>query len=152
MLKSYHDALSGGHQGQERTYEAIRSKYFWPKMYSDIQTYVKTCEQCQQAKIYIHQKQALLKPLPIGQTFSRLHIDILGPINKTKEGYRYILMVVDAFSKWTEAFPLHTMEAREVAWKIYDEVIGRFGSPESILTDRGQTFMSNLLKEICSIL
>ena len=152
VLKSYHDALSGGHQGQERTYEAIRLKYFWPKMYSDIQTYVKTCEQCQQAKRYIHQKQALLKPLPIGQTFSRLHIDILGPINKTKEGYRYILMVVDAFSKWTEAFPLHTMEAREVAWKIYDEVICRFGSPESILTDRGQTFMSNLLKEICSIL
>ena len=152
VLKSYHDALSGGHQGQERTYEAIRLKYFWPKMYSDIQTYVKTCEQCQQAKRYIHQKQALLKPLPIGQTFSRLHIDILGPINKTKEGYRYILMVVDSFSKWTEAFPLHTMEAREVAWKIYDEVICRFGCPESILTDRGQNFMSTLLKEICNIL
>ena len=152
VLKSYHDALSGGHQGQERTYEAIRMKYFWPKMYSDIQTYVKTCIPCQQAKRYIHQKQALLKPLPIGHVFSRLHIDILGPLPKTKDGYRYILMVVDSFSKWTEAFPLQTMEAREVAWKLYDEIICRFGCPDSILTDRAQNFMSNLLKELCSIL
>ena len=152
VLKSYHDALSGGHQGQERTYEAIRMKYFWPKMFSDIQTYVKTCIPCQQAKRYIHQKQALLKPLPIGHVFSRLHIDILGPLPKTKDGYRYILMVVDSFSKWTEAFPLQTMEAREVAWKLYDEIICRFGCPDSILTDRAQNFMSNLLKELCSIL
>ena len=152
VLKSYHDALSGGHQGQERTYEAIRMKYFWPKMYSDIQTYVKTCIPCQQAKRYIHQKQALLKPLPIGHVFSRLHIDILGPLPKTKDGYRYILMVVDSFSKWTEAFPLQTMEAREVAWKLYDEIVCRFGCPDSILTDRAQNFMSNLLKELCSIL
>ena len=152
VLKSYHVALFGGHQGQERTYEAIRMKYFWPKMYSDIQTYVKTCIPCQQAKRYIHQKQALLKPLPIGHVFSRLHIDILGPLPKTKDGYRYILMVVDSFSKWTEAFPLQTMEAREVAWKLYDEIICRFGCPDSFLTDRAQNFMSNLLKELCSIL
>ncbi|MEW8547773.1 MAG: integrase, partial [Candidatus Thiodiazotropha sp.] len=152
VLKSYHDALTGGHQGQERTYEAIRSKYFWPRMYADIQTYVKTCEECQQAKRYIHQKQALLKPLPIGNVFSRLHIDILGPLPKSKEGYRYILMIVDAFSKWTEALPLHTMEAREIAWKLYDEIICRFGCPDSILTDRGQNFMSLLLKELCHIL
>ena len=61
-------------------------------------------------------------------------------------------MVVDSFSKWTEAFPLQTMEAREVAWKLYDEIICRFGCPDSILTDRAQNFMSNLLKELCSIL
>ena len=152
VLKSYHDALTGGHQGQERTYEAIRLKYFWPKLYSDVQTYVKTCEGCQQAKRYIHQKQALLKPLPVGQVFSRLHIDILGPLPKSSEGFRYILMIVDSFSKWTEALPLRTMESREIAWKLYEEIICRFGCPDSILTDRGQNFMSNLLKELCKIL
>lgn len=152
VLKSYHDALTGGHQGQERTYEAIRLKYFWPKMFSDIQTYVKTCEECQRAKRYIHQKQALLKPLPVGHVFSRLHIDILGPLPKSKDGFRYILMIVDSFSKWTEALPLLTMESREIAWKLYDEIICRFGCPDSILTDRGQNFMSLLLKELCQIL
>ena len=110
-------------------------------------------EQCQQAKRYSHhKKQALLKPLPIGHPFSRLHVDILGPLKKTKDGYRYILMVVDSFSKWTEAFPLQTMEAREIACKLYDEVICRFGVPDSILTDRAQNFMSVLLKELCGIL
>ncbi|VDI03590.1 Hypothetical predicted protein [Mytilus galloprovincialis] len=51
ILKAYHDCiLGGGHQGFERTYAAIRNKYFWPSMYSDINQYVKTCEVCQQSK------------------------------------------------------------------------------------------------------
>ena len=44
------------------------------------------------------------------------------------------------------------MEAREVAWTLYDEVICRFGVPDSILTDRAPNFMSVLLKELCGIL
>ena len=109
-------------------------------------------EECQRAKRYIQHKQALLRPLPVSQIFNRLHIDILGPLPKSKEGFRYILMIVDSFSKWTEALPLHTMEAREIAWQLYDEIICRYGCPDSILTDRGQNFMSLLLKELCKIL
>lgn len=40
VLKSYHDALSGGHYGIERTYEAIRLKFFWPSMYKDVKFYI----------------------------------------------------------------------------------------------------------------
>ena len=46
VLEAYHDSITGCHQGQERTYDAIRQKYYWPSMYSDITTYVKTCELC----------------------------------------------------------------------------------------------------------
>ena len=63
----------------------------------------------------------------------------------------YILMIVDSFSKWTEALPLYTQESREIVWKLYDEVICRFGCPESILTDKGQKFMSLLIKKLCKI-
>ena len=151
VLKSYHDALSGGHYGIERTYEAIRLKFFWPSMYKDIKIYCQSCESCQQVKRHIHYKKALLQPLPIGDILTRVHVDILGPLPQTDEGYKYVLLVVDSFSKWSEAFPLKTMEAREVAWKLYDEIICRFGCPESILTDRGANFVSNLMKELCNI-
>lgn len=151
VLKSYHDALSGGHYGTEKTYEAIRIKFFWPSMYKDIKIYCQSCVPCQEAKRYVHFKKALLQPLPIGDILSRIHMDILGPLVKTDEGYRYILLVVDSFSKWCEAIPLVTMEAREIAWKLYDEVICRYGCPVSILTDRGANFISNLMKELCSI-
>ena len=151
VLKSYHDALTAGHYGIERTYEAIRMKYFWPSLFKDTKVYCQTCEPCQRTKRYIHPRKAELQPLPVGDVFSRVHMDLLGPLPVSEQKYRYIFLVCDSFSKWCEAYPLYTMEAKEVAWKLYDEWICCFGCMNSILTDRGSNFMSALMKELCSI-
>ena len=151
VLLSYHDSLLGGHQGMERTYQSIRQKYFWPRMFSDIESYVTSCEICQQVKRNYHAMPAPLQPLPAGDTFSRLHLDFLGPLKKTSNGHQYILLVVDSFSKWCEAFPLKTMHASEVARILYNEIICRYGAPSSILTDRGADFVSKLMNELCQI-
>ena len=151
-LRSYHDSLlGGGHQGFERSYSVIRMKYFWPRMYSDIETYVKTCEEWKKSKRDIHGKKAPLKPMPIEDVFSRLHMDILGPITTTKDGYKYILLIVDSFSKWPEAFPLKTQEATEIANVLYKEIFTRYGAPRTIISDRGKNFMSNLVSALCEI-
>ena len=53
VLTQYHDDLIvGGHQGQDRMYEAIKRKYFWPGMYKDVCVYVRGCDPCQLAKRY----------------------------------------------------------------------------------------------------
>ena len=55
ILRSYHDSLAGGgHQGHERTFAAIRLKYYWPKMYDQIRQYIQSCELCQQVKRPVH--------------------------------------------------------------------------------------------------
>ena len=54
VLKSSHDALTAGHYGIERTYEAIRMKYYWPYLFKDTKVYCQTCEPCQRTKRYIH--------------------------------------------------------------------------------------------------
>lgn len=77
---------------------------------------------------------------------------IFGPLPKTKEEYSYILLVVDSFLKWRKAFPLVSINAREVAWKVYDEIICRYHCPRSILTDRSANFVSKLMKALCSII
>ena len=151
VLLAYHDALLAGHQGIKRTYHAIRLKYFWVGMYEQIWYYVKSCETCARAKRDKHHRDAPLKPLPVEDVFSRIHMDILGPLPKTKNGYRYILLIVDSFSKWCEAFPLATYDAGEVARVLYNEFICRYGAPECILTDRGQNFVSLLIKELYNI-
>ena len=66
LLKSYHDCIAGGgHQGFERTYAALRNKYYWPSMYENIQQYVKTCEVCQQSKRAFNAKPPPLHPQPV---------------------------------------------------------------------------------------
>lgn len=109
VLASYHDCKAGGgHFGIKRTFAAIKQKYWWPKMYQQIKDYITTCDVCQKTKISRSGHPAPLNPLPIEDVFSRIHIDILCSLPKTKEGYQYVLLVVDSFSKWTEAFPLKT--------------------------------------------
>ena len=116
VLKAYHDCQAGGgHFGVNRTFGAIRLKYWWPKMYQMIQDYVQNCDVCQRIKVDRHRQPAPLNPLPVEEVFSRIHMDILGPLPKTKEGFQYCLVIVDSFSKWCESFALKTQEATEVA-------------------------------------
>ena len=63
ILRSFHDSVAGGeHQRFERTYAALRLKYFWPTMWEDTRRYVQSCEACQQS---IKAPQALRNTPPL---------------------------------------------------------------------------------------
>lgn len=130
-LHSYHDALlGGGHLGVDKVYSSMLEKYYWPKMHADVIQYVKTCDRCQRGKRNYNPNNPPLSPMPLVGRFHRWHIDILGPLSKTKDGYEHILLVVDSFTRWTEAFPLKTQTAKEVATILCSEIFARFGSPK----------------------
>ena len=152
LLKSYHDCLAGGgHQGFERTYAALRNKYYWPSMYDNIRQYVKTCEVCQQSKRAFNAKPPPLQPQPVDDVFGKWQMDILSGVPTTKDKYKHILVLVDSYSKWVELFPLRTQEASEVASVLFMEIISRYGAPRSILSDRGQSFMAKLVKALSEL-
>ena len=152
LLKSYHDCIAGGgHQGFERTYASLRNKYYWPSMYENIRQYVKTCEVCQQSKRAFNAKPPPLQPQPVDDVFGRWQMDILSGLPTTKDKYKHILVLVDSYSKWVELFPLRTQEATEVASVLFTEIISRYGAPRAILSDRGQTFMSKLVKALSEL-
>ena len=152
LLKSYHDCIAGGgHQGFERTYSSLRNKYYWPSMYEDIRQYVRTCEVCQQSKRAFNAKPPPLQPQAVDDVFGRWQMDILSGLPTTKDKYKHILVMVDSYSKWVELFPLRTQEATEVATVIFREVISRYGAMRSILSDRGQNFMSKLVQALAEM-
>ena len=153
ILKAYHDSLLAGHAGIERTFQAIRLKYYWTSMFADIKQYVQTCTDCQVQKRDFHKKAAPLRPLPVpGRLFDRLQCDFIGPFPKTKLGHRYIFLLTCAFSRWTMAFPLLTLDAAEVTQVFYDKFICIFGTPREILTDNGSSFTSRLFTHFCHTL
>ena len=152
ILRSYHDSLfGGGHQGFDRTYASIRMKYYWPKMYAEILDYIKTCDPCQKSKHHFHAHPAPLQNMPIEGRFDRWHIDILGPLAPSSEGHKYILVVVDSYTRWPEAFPLKNQTATEIGKVLYREIFSRYGAPRALLSDRGQNFMSKLVTAICQL-
>ena len=151
ILHNYHD--KAGHFGEDRVYATLRLKYWFPGMMNYVRKWIKSCEACQINKRDIHQKPAELTPLETpSDTFERLHMDILTNLPKTKEGYNHILLVVDYFSKFPFIFPLKTQTAEEIADVLYNKVITYIGAPKSLLSDRGQNFLSGIVKILCKYL
>ena len=151
ILSDYHDSLvGGGHQGLRRTMDAIKDKYFWPRMYTDIFQFQQSCLSCQKAK-NVRQKHPPLHSLPIAGLFTRWHMDFIGPLRPSADGKKYILLVVDSFSRWPEAFALPNADAHTVAKVLYTEIFTRYGAPATLISDRGPQFMSSLVNALCKI-
>ena len=151
ILSQYHDSIiSGGHQAFDRTFQAIRHKYFWKNYYRDIYEYQKSCMQCQRASNRKPAK-APLKPLPIVGLFDRWSIDYIGPYRQSKCKKKYILMAVDSLSGWCEAFPMERCDAVSTAQVLYSELFSKKGAPKSLLSDRGSNFLSSLIQALCDI-
>lgn len=149
VLQGYHD--HNGHFGVKKTFSAIQAKYYWPHVFQQISDYVRSCDRCQRAKRDAHPLTTPLNPLPVVGVFVRLHLDSVGPLHTTSEGHQYILVCVDSFSRWVEAFPLKTQTATEIARVLHDEIFCWYGASVSIVTDRGRNFLSKLINAICEI-
>ena len=91
ILQCYHDSPGGSHLAFEKCFASIRAKYFWPRMWSDIQSYIKSCDACQKATRNYANHKAPLQPMPVSEPFMRVHMDILGPLTETPDGNKYIL-------------------------------------------------------------
>ena len=133
ILSQYHDSIiSGGHQAFDRTFQAIRQKYYWKNYYRDIYEYQKSCMQCQRASNRKPAK-APLKPIPIVGLFDRWGIDYIGPYRQSKCKKKYILMAVDSLSGWCEAFPMEKCDAVSTAQVLYTELFSKKRCPKTIV-------------------
>ena len=151
LLKLAHSGVASGHFGVKKTYAKLASHFTWPKMYVQVKEMVKTCPGCQRAAKNLNAR-APLQPLPcIGEPFRLVAMDIVGPIPRSASGYKYLLTLMDLYSKYPEAIPLKKID-NEAVLEALLEVISRHGIPEAILTDQGSVFMSRLTKSVCNVL
>lgn len=127
VLKSHHDNDLAAHVGRDKTFENIRTRFYWSGFYSDVQDYVNNCEKCIQHKSLQPVQNGHLQPIKTSYPFEIVATDIVGPFKTTKAGYRYVLICIDLFTSWVEAAPLRTLEASETADAIFQKIITQHG-------------------------
>lgn len=152
FLKLAHTGINGGHLGIRRTRWQIRRRAYWIGWSKDVKRYCSHCSQCNQYKRGQPPKQGPLQPIPCGEPWERVSLDISGPFPRSRRGNTYILSVMDNFSKFVEAIPMINQEATTVARALVETVIVRYGTPIQILTDQGRNVDGILLREICKLL
>ncbi len=74
-------------------------------------------------------------------------MDIVGPLEKSSAGHRYILVICDYATRYPEAFALRTITTPEVMHALI-QLFYRVGIPMEILTNQGTNFTSRLMKQL----
>ena len=144
VLREVHNGVMGGHFGCRKTYEKVKIKYYWYEMKNDVNSWVLSCDQCASDKTPHKRPKAPLGSLGVGATLATLSTDVLGPLPVTPRNNRYILVVTDHFTKWVEIFAVPDQTAVTTANVILNEVIARYGSPQSIHSDLGSNYESQI--------
>ena len=127
--------LHEGHPGISRMKSLARMYVWWPGINADIEKSVRLCRECQEVRS--SPPAAPLSPWKWpSRPWARLHLDFAGPF----EG-KFILVMIDAHSKWIEAVTTSSTSSNLVIEELRT-LFARFGIPESIVTDNGTCFVS----------
>ena len=127
--------LHVAHPGIRRMKALARGCVWWPRMDQDIERIVKSCQACQESRPAPDRAALCMWPWP-NRAWSRIHLDFAEP---TKG--RYVMVVVDAYSKWMEAECCGSVCSRTTISKLR-KMFARWGLPDMIVTDNATSFTS----------
>ena len=127
------DAFQGlSHPGIRSTKRLITDRFVWHGITKQVGKWAAECVRCQQSKIQLHTKAPLQTFSVPPRRFDHINIDIVGPLPPSR-GYTYLLTVVDRFTRWPEAIPMHDATTPTCARALASHWLARFGIPQTCL-------------------
>ncbi len=103
IVRHAHEEL--GHFGVKRTYSLILNQYWWRGMHTDVQRLVSRCMVCDRVRALFNASTLELHTLPIKGLGYHWSLDFAGPLPLTIWHNKYVLVMVEHFSKWIELVP-----------------------------------------------
>ena len=149
ILSIAHESPMSGHLGINKTYHKIINHFYWPGLKSDVSKYCKTCHTCQMVgKPNQTIPKAQLQPIPaFDEPFSRILIDCVGPLPRTKSGNEYLLTIMCTSTRFPEAIPLRNIKTKSIV-KALIKFFTFVGLPKSVQSDQGSNFMSGIFQQV----
>ena len=152
VLHELHDLRVTGHLGIQRTVARVQQRFYWPGCSLDVARWCAACPQCASRKGKPAPGRHPLTTVQAGAPFDRIALDVLDTHNTTPGGFRYILVISDYFTKWTDAFPMRRHTAQTVAGLLMKRFVVYHGVPKQIHSDQGAEFESHLFRHLAHML
>jgi putative transposase len=155
VIATCHGGLCG-HGGVERTLRLMKDRVpaseHWPNMRKDIRQYIQTCPACQ----FMQPSKMLIATtapynMSVHSPMDRINIDTIGPLPEDADGNKYIVVIIDVFSRYAELYATKDATAITAA-KCMVHWIGHYGIPGELLTDNGKQYTADIIEQLCELL
>lgn len=145
VIRACHDDL--GHLGVDKVVDNISRVYWFPQIRRKTKDYVGNCLKCIEFSPTSGKVEGYLHSLDKGNLpFQTVHIDHYGPLEKCGMGYKFILSVIDGYTKFVKLYPCKSTKTEEVI-KHMREYFRAYSKPKRVISDRGTCFTSSSFKE-----
>jgi hypothetical protein len=137
-VKEVHE--QNGHFGRRRTAYLVLQEYWWPGLFADVKHVLTSCQACCRTNVAFNTQRPVLNSLPIQGKMYRWGLDLFGPYPESSRGNKWVLVCVEHYSKWVEAFPMPNKSASEITYQFLHGILARFGASAEVITDGGGEF------------
>ena len=151
VFNDSHHTTYGGHFGITHTHSKLQLHYFWPGMSDFVRDRISACHKCVARKSPVNRHHPM-GHVPVSGKFERVAMDLLDVSVISAKGFKYILVVCDYFTKYTEAYPLKDKTARSVVDALMDVWLPRYGFPLFLHSDQGKEFDNVMIHQLSELL
>ena len=141
IIELIHAAPTGGHLGVARTTARMLECFYWPCLRKIVANFICRCLTCEYFKPSKENTKAQLQPIESNKSWELIELDFIGPLTETGNNNKYILSVVDHFSKFAVAYATQKQDSRTVV-DCLTKLFSEFGAPIRIVSDQGRCFVS----------
>lgn len=151
LIEGTHNSDDTFHGGSSKTLNKLRQLYFWPKMYSQVYSFVGECEKCKSCKTSNKVlREGMGKTFDVQRPFQHLYMDFLGPYPRTRSGNTHLLVILDQLTKYPIFTPIRKATAMATIDFLNKNVFSMFDVPEEVFTDNGTQFVSKTFEKFLS--
>jgi len=122
----------------------ISERCWWKNLSRDIRQFIRGCDACQKANAANKPVSTTLHPVSVQEVLNRWGIDMVGPLNETRNGNKYIIMATEYRTKWPEEEAVADKSADTIHAFLFKLVC------HVLLHDQGHEFNNTLVKGLCA--
>lgn len=149
LITEAHCSANGGHKGVFKTTKRLKQKYNWEHLKEDVQQFIQKCLTCQLKKLVrVKTKNPMIITESVGIAMYKIYMDVVGPCPVSNAGYKYILTMQCALTKYVVAAPMFDQTSQSVCDAFIRRFICVYGAPAAVVTDQGSNFLSSLTKRV----
>ena len=130
------------HFGSHKVWLIARETFFWRGMRQQIHRVVSQCDLCQRTKYSNRGFAGPMQNIIPSKPREIYALDLYGPVPKTRWGNKFVLVIIDVFSKFVQVYPINKPTSKNCLAHLMNRFIPKCGVPEKVLSDHGSQFTS----------